>query len=222
MLRQELGLEFGTKRAKKVIEANLQTTPAPPRTSMADDNDRDDEHDVNSDDSQTQTEPPPSAQRSLRQTDPLAAAILETMDRADVHMPSREDMQIASDAVKPRPRANLEAQTAAEVYPVDNLVGEEELSAMVVKDWLDAIRNGQEVMQSSKFVARRLMHVAQRNDVRSLRLLKYITTLRDFYAALKPMRGGGRKLPVREQLKSKTGANNYVLDCIRERFTNGS
>ena len=219
MLRKELGLEFGTKRARKVIEANIQTTPAHPRSPIA----GHDEHGVNSDDSQTQTEPPPpSTQRSLRHTDPLAAAILETMDRTEAHMPSREDMQIASDAAKPRPRANLEAQTPAEVYPIEHLVEEEELRAMMVKDWLDAIQKGNEVVQSSKFVARRLMHVAQKNDVQTLRLLKYISTLRDFHAALKPLKGGGRKLPRREQLKEKTGVNSYVLDCVRRRFTNGS
>ena len=224
MLRRELGLEFGTKKAKKVIEANTQNTLASPQSPIAAGpaTDYDNDNDSNSNASQTQTEPPPSTQRSLRRTDPLAAVILESMDKKDAHMPSREDMQTASDAAKPRPRANLEAQAPAKVYSIDSLIAEEELHAMMVKDWLDAIRNGQEVMQSSKFVARRLAHVAQKNDLQSLRLLKYISTLRDFYAALKPLRGGGRKLPMREQLKNKTGVNNYVLDCIRGRYTNGS
>ena len=137
-------------------------------------------------------------------------------------MPTREDMQAASDATKPRPRPNFEAQTPAQVYPIESLVAEDELHAMAVRDWLDAARDGQEVLQSSKFVARRLVHVAQENDVQLIKLLKYISTLQNFYAALKPLRGGGRRLPAREQLKSKTGVNYYVLDGIRGRFTNGT
>lgn len=225
MLRRELGLEFGTKKARKAIESSAAyNTPATARstftTSNADKNNDDDDNDHGA--SQTQTESyPPSTQKSLRHTDPLAAAILESMDRTEAHLPTREDMQAESDAAKPRPRANLDAQTRADVYPVESLVAEEELCAMIVKDWLDAVRNGQEVMQSSKFVARRLIHVAQKDDVQSLRLLKYISTLRDFYAALKPQRGGGRKLPIREQLKNKTAQNNYILDSILRRFTNG-
>ena len=222
MLRRELGLEFGTKKAKKAIETNSQNTHAARSgigTDIADDNN---DNDDNDDASPTQPQTP-STHKSLRQTDPLAAAILDSMDKSEAHMPTREDMQAASDAAKPRPQANLDAQTPAQVYPIENLIADDDLHAMTVKDWLDAIRNGQEVVQSSKFVARRLTHVAQKNDIQALRLLKYISTLRDFFAALKKtMRGGGRKLPPREQLKDKTGVNNYILDSIRRRFTNGS
>ena len=217
MLRRELGLEFGTKKAKKAIESNSQNTPATARSDIDAEIDDDDD-----DDDTTPTELQSTHNKSLRQTDPLAAAILDSMDKSEAHMPTREDMQAASDAAKPRPQANLDAQTPAEVYPIRNLIAQEDLQAMTVKDWLDAIRNGQEVVQSSKFVARRLTHIAQKDDVLSLRLLKYISTLRDFYAALKLIRGGGRKLPAREQLKDKIGVNNYILDSIRGQFTTGS
>ncbi len=59
-------------------------------------------------------------------------------------------------------------------------------------------------------------------DVVKLKVLKYLLLLLDFHAALKP--GGKtvfRKLPLRDTLREKLGAEDFLVDTIRKRFATG-
>ena len=165
--------------------------------------------------------PQQQSQRVLN--DPLTAAIISSMEKTDAHMhlPTRQDLQAQSDASKPRPYANMDATSPAEVYPLETLMTEDEMQAMLVQDWIESVRAGKDVVLESKFAARRLHKAAGREDMRTLKILKYITVLKKFHVILHPLKDGGRKVPGKEQLRRKVDASEFALDSLRLRFTNG-
>ena len=196
-LRRSLGMEFGTKKAKKAIAALTDNAISPRK-------------------------PTTSAGPEGQSRDALATAVLESMASSTAGMPTREDIQAAVDEAKPRPKPNMDATSPAEVYPLDSLISSEERAAMHVTDWLYAVQNNQVIKCSSRFVANRLQSIASSNDVSRLKVLRYILAIIDFNAALKPLRGGGKKLPLRDDLKKKFGIPDVVLNSMKRKFTAGS
>ncbi len=148
---------------------------------------------------------------------------------ADAHA-ARQEQLAAAEAAKPRPRANLAASRAADVYAVDELVGggRAALQALGVRDWLDAAAAGRPVTVRSRYVGRRLARLAQARDEAKLKLLRYVLLLLDVYAALKPAGTGGggnkasKRLPEREQLRRATGVQDFLLEGVRKKFADGS
>jgi len=192
-LRRSLGMEFGTKKAKKAIAA-LTDNAISPRKSTT----------------------------SAQSNDPLATAVLESMASSTAGMPTREDIQAAVDEAKPRPKPNMDATSPAEVYPLDSLISREERVTIQVTDWLYAVQNNEVIKTSSRYVANRLQSIASSNDISRLKALRYILAIVDFNAALKPLRGGGKKLPQRDDLKKKVGISDAVLDGMKRKFAAGS
>lgn len=193
--RQTLGLEFGTKKARKAIASLTENAIAPTRAG------------------------PDGAQATA---DPLAAATLDSISANTASMPTRESLQAAVDASKPRPPANLAATTPAEVYTPEALIGAEELKMVGVKEWMDAFENKEDVKTHSRFVSRRLRGLAERKDGKGLKVLRYLLLLLDFYAALKAGRGGGRRLPPKEELAKKMGGvQSALVEGVRRRFAEG-
>ncbi|KAK5018183.1 DNA-directed RNA polymerase I subunit rpa49 [Cryomyces antarcticus] len=194
--RQALSSEFGTKKARKAIASLTENAIASGRGRA--------------------TSPGGTA---IKQ-DASSAAVLDSMASSTDTMPDKAALQAAVDDAKPRPRANLAATTPADVYTLDGLIGAD-MRSIAVLDWQAAAVRNDDVRTPSRFVSRRLAAVAQGGDVGKLKALRYVLLLLNFLAALKPGRGGGRRLPPRDELEKKTGAAGALLDGIRRRFGDG-
>ena len=137
-------------------------------------------------------------------------------------MATREELQNAVDEGKPRPKPNLAAETAADVYKVQDLVGVDVLRTIRVQEWQDKINAGTDVKTSSRFVSGRLQKVVQSGDVMKLKTLRYLLLLLDFYGALKPGARGVKKVPGLEDLKKvMVGVEERMLEGLKRRFADG-
>lgn len=127
----------------------------------------------------------------------------------DAPKPSDKDKEVQ--AAKPVPKANLDATSPVDVYPVQTLVpnGLVTLRTLNTKDWEDSINSGNAVTSTSRFVARRVEGVVKSGNKQNLRLLRFIQILIEFSRCLKPARAGpdnkagpgSKKLPPREDLR---------------------
>lgn len=193
--RNELGLAFGTKKSQKAIKAltanAIQTSP-----------------------SQKQSSPGKPA------LDPLANAVISSMADTTASMPSREEMQAEIDSGKPRPRPNMHAETPADVYPVNQLVGGDHiLRQIAVKEWIDKTEAGEDVQTRSRFVACRLKRIVQSGDVKKVRLLKYILLLIEWHKGLKTGSKRVRKVPKPEKMASLIeGWGSDTVHSLEQRF----
>lgn len=190
-LRQTLGMEFGTKKAKKAIASLTENAITPQKG---------------------------TASAGTRQK-ALAEAVLDNLAMTTASIPTREEKQATIDSAHPRPKPNLEAIRPSEVYALKSLVSDEDLAKLAVRDWEDAIATGDKIETNMRFVAFRLD--ALNGKTKMLKVMKYLYILLNFYIALKPLRGGGKKLPTREDLKKATGADGAILDGIRRTFAQG-
>ena len=117
-------------------------------------------------------------------------------------MPTREEMQNAVDEGKPRPTPNPNAETPADVYPLEELVGLGTLRFLAVKEWQDKVESGEDIVTKSRYVSARVRHVVQGGDVRKLKTLRYLLLLLDWSRCLKPGTKGGKRVPIKEELKT--------------------
>lgn len=186
-------MEFGTKKAKRAIEAMIENTISPRKSANEGD------------------------QGAL---DARTKAILESLNLSG--MPSKEEMQAKVDEAKPRPKPNLNAETPADVYPLDTLITREERMALQVSDWIAAVAANESIETPSRFVANRVQTLASQKDTIKLRALKYILAITTFNLALKPTRQGGRKLPPRDELKKKLAhLPPMLLESLKRKFAVG-
>ncbi|KAL9091887.1 MAG: hypothetical protein Q9165_004639 [Trypethelium subeluteriae] len=198
--RNELGMEFGSRRAKKAISANVQNAIAP-----------------------SQAQQVAAASTVPEKLDAIGSALLSDAAASTKDRPSTAALQAAVDEAKPRPKANLEAKIAADVYTIENLVGEDVMKALTVRDWLDCAEKGGDVQTNSKHVANRLHQVATgtKKDVQKLKLLKYIETLIIFNNNLKSGKRGTKAVPKFAELKEKLQASEIVVSRIEQSFSDG-
>lgn len=191
-------MEFGTKKTKKAIASRTENaiSPQKPRAPS-----------------------PGGTPQNPTKHDPIAAAVLNSMSASTDTMPSRDALNAAVDEAKPRPKANLNATTPAEVYPLNTLISSQDMGALPVKEWQDAANAGTAIETTSRFVSKRLHALASGDDVRKLKVLRYIYMLLEFYHSLK---GGGRmpkKIPQREDLNNRLKVQDSLIDGIRRKFT---
>ena len=193
--RNELGLEFGSKRAKKAIAASAQNAIAPAR----------------------------AASSGPEKLDAVGSALLSDAAASTKDRPTQASLQAAADKAKPRPQANLEAKTPAEVYPVGSIVGADVMKALAIQDWLDLAEKGKDVQTHSRYVAHRLHGIATgpQKNVQKLKLLRYITVLIDFVGCLKPGQRGTKALPKLSELKGKLKASETVVGHVEKTFSDG-
>ena len=138
-------------------------------------------------------------------------------------MLTREEMQNTVDEGKPRPTPHLDAETLADVYPVEELVGIGNLRLLAVKEWQDKVESGEGIETKSRFVSARLQRVVQIGDVKKSKTLRYLLLLLDWFRALKPGPKGVKKVPMRDELKiAVEGVGSELLDGVRKRFAEGS
>ena len=178
--RSNLGLAFGTKKSQKAIRAltanAIKASPTKPGSQN------------------------PGGARTL---DPLASAVLSSMTPFTSSMPTREQMQADIDENKPIPKPNLAAETPAEVYPVEQLVGGTNvLRDMNVKELISKVKAGEDVQTKSRFVSNRLRLIVQNGDIKQVRILKYLQLLLEWYKSLKAGSKGARRVPKDEDMGS--------------------
>lgn len=178
--RSNLGLAFGTKKTQKAIRAHTANAIKASPTKVK---------------SQTSG--------TGRALDPVASAVVSSMAQFTSSMPTREQLQADIDENKPVPKPNLAAETPAEVYPVEQLVGGTNvLRNMNVKELMDKVKAGEDVKTKSLFVSSRLQGVVLSDDVKRVRTLKYLLLLLEWYKGLKVGNKGAKKVPKDEEMES--------------------
>lgn len=176
--RSNLGLAFGTKKSQKAIRAlTANAIKASPTKSN----------------SQTSV--------TGRALDPLASAVVSSMAQFTSTMPTRQQMQADIDENKPIPKPNLAAETPAEVYPVEQLVGGiNVLRNINVQELMDKVNAGEDVQTRSLFVSTRLRAVVQSGDVKKVRTLRYLLMLLEWHKGLRLGKNGHKRVPKDEEM----------------------
>jgi DNA-directed RNA polymerase I subunit RPA49 len=196
-LRNDLGQTFGTKKARKAITSLTENAISPNKSAR-------------------QTSPGGSQRTKM---DSVTTAMLESIAEVTSNMATREELSAAVDNAKPRPIANLAAESINDVYTIESLIGSEIIKQIPVKEWRDAVKAGKEVITKSKFVAHRLQKVAT-SDVQKLRALRYLLCLLEFFGSARPKGKGIRVLPYKDGLRAAvTGVPEAVLEHIRRKFS---
>ncbi len=139
-------------------------------------------------------------------------------------MPTREEMQAEIDENKPRPKANPDAETPADVYPIEELVGGVNvLRTIGVKEWMDKVKAGQDIQTKSMFVARRLNAEVQGGNVKRVKTLKYLLLLVEWFKSLKNVGKAGLRAPKMEDMGSLVeGWGSDMVAGVGQRFAEGS
>ncbi|KAF2261086.1 DNA-directed RNA polymeras-like protein I 49 kDa polypeptide [Lojkania enalia] len=151
----------------------------------------------------------------------VASAVLHGMADSTAVMPTKKELAAAVDSSKPRPQPNLAAEYPADVYTIDTIVGSELMRLIEIKDWVDATAQGMAVQVASKFVAKRILKLAQTKEFQKLKVLRYIQLCINFNAALKTKNSKGpRQIPPKDKLVSAMGPSTPgpVADAIRRKF----
>lgn len=119
-------------------------------------------------------------------------------------------VQAEVQAAKPLPTPDLSAAHPADVYPLETLVpgGHSTLRQLTgVDEWKQQVDNGLEVTTGSRYVANRVVAVAQSDNATQLQVLRFIHLLLEFARCLKSMgrdKGSGpgsKRLPPRDDLR---------------------
>lgn len=151
--------------------------------------------------------------------DAAASAVIESMSQNAASAPTREELQALVDEAKPRPKANLAAESVADVYTIEDLVGFEVLKALQVRDWQTQLKKGESITTASRYVSNRVTQVGISGDVKRLKALKYLCILVDWLGCLKKGSHKTLKLPPKEDVKnSVSAAGQPFLESIRKRF----
>ena len=193
--RRELGLEFGTKKAKKAISQGADNK-------------------VVSSEKQRAMSP-----QSLRKANPTASAVMDSVDASMQDAPTEEALQAENEEAKPRPKHDSSAERVEDVYPISQVVGEDMMLSLKVKPWVEAIQNEENVQVPSRFVAHRMKALVQVDNIRKLKVAKYIYVLLEVLKAGETKGKQGTRLPKREVLKEKLGVSDDVVGKLIERFT---
>jgi DNA-directed RNA polymerase I subunit RPA49 len=191
--REDLGQAFGTKKAKKALASKVENAI----TTNADRN------------------------RVGGKLDNVESAVMDSVKEASDAMPAKQAQQEEILASKPIPKPNLNATEAENVYPIGMLIPATDMRNLTVKEWQDA--NGEDLKLSSRFVAHRVNPIAVRDDVQRLKALKYLMLLLEFNLALKPAGKAGKKVPQKDQLRSKLEDwPETLIESVRRRFSDNN
>lgn len=191
--REDLGQAFGTKKAKKALASKVENAI----TSNADRN------------------------RVGGKLDNVEAAVMDSVKEASDAMPAKQTQQEEILANKPIPKPNLSATEVENVYPIGMLIPAADMRNLTVKEWQDS--NGEDLKFSSRYVANRVSAIAVRDDVQRLKALKYLMLLIDFNLALKPAGKAGKKVPQKDQLRSKLQDwPETLIESVRRRYSDNN
>ncbi|KAL9052255.1 MAG: hypothetical protein Q9162_005512 [Coniocarpon cinnabarinum] len=186
--RRALGLEFGTKKARKAIAQSADNR-------------------VN------------SMGKKPGQKTSRADAVLEVLRQGAEDAPTKEDLEAETEAAKPRPKYNAMAKKSQDVYTVGDVIGEDLMQNLKVKPWWDAVRDDRDVQLRSLYVSKRLESLVEQDDIRKLKISKYVYVLIKFLDACTHRGKAIKSLPKRKELREKIDEPDNVLDKVIERFT---
>lgn len=198
--RAKLSLAFGSKKAQKAIRRAI------------------------TDNAITSAMPNPSGSSLTENVlEPAAAAILDVIDASAPSLHVQEEMKQTAEKAKPGPKPHLSAETPAEVYPLEELVGIDVLPILTVRDWQEKVRAGEDIVTKSRYVSGRVREVVKSGNVREIKALKYLLLLVEWYQCLKPSKQrGAKELPPRDVLAtSMHGTSEQLRESIRVRFAQG-
>ncbi|KAF1811925.1 hypothetical protein P152DRAFT_474175 [Eremomyces bilateralis CBS 781.70] len=194
-LRRELGMEFGTVKTKKHLQAQASNALA-----------------------QGTVLGGPKAE--LDRDDPLVKAMLAAMPKTDAAATSRETLQLEIDAAKPRPDANLNAETADMVYTPESVIGQELMSYVTVQPWIEAIEAGNDVQLGSQYVARRLKELVDGGDIKRLKCLRYLLFLVEVYQKIQEKGKRMKRWPKKEDLLSSlSDGSEDLIEKSKRKFS---
>lgn len=195
--RTNLSLAFGSRKAQKAIRRALT------------------DNDI------TSAVPNPSGS-SLTQKDlePAAAAILDMIDASAPSLHVQEEMKQTAEEARPGPKPHLKAETPAEVYPLEELVGLDVLPILTVRDWQEKVTAGEDIVTKSRYVSGRIQEVVKSGNVREIKALKYLLLLVEWYHCLRSTRQKGTKeLPPRNVMaRAMDGTSEELRESVRARF----
>jgi DNA-directed RNA polymerase I subunit RPA49 len=172
--REELGREFGTKKAKKTLDAKTVNALVGRGSG-----------------------------NKQATTSDVQSAILDSMSTPGGPAAVDEKEALAASlASKPIPKPNLDAETVDEVYDLKILMPPQDAKLISIREWLDDAEDDDEMKLNRAFIKKRVKDLAKRDDIVRLRTLKYLHLLLDFHAALTAA-GQGKKVPKKEVMERK-------------------
>jgi DNA-directed RNA polymerase I subunit RPA49 len=193
--REDLGREFGTKKAKKALDD--KTVNALVGRGSGD---------------------------KQQTTSHVQSVILDSMPTPDGTAGLGEDEALeASLASKPIPKPNLAAEIVEDVYNINSLMPPQDAKLILVKEWQEKAQANVEMIDlRRRFVANRVQAIGERDDIPRLKALGYIYCLLDFHAALATA-GKGKKVPKKEVMDRKMAPwPEALVSNIRHRFADQS
>lgn len=194
--RNDLGQIFGTKKARKAIASVTENAISPDKALRQ------------------------LANGQMSKLDGAAAAIIAGMADATKGMATKDDLAKAVDDAKPRPKANLEATEIADVYTIDELIGNDTLKLIPVLQWQDSMKKKKEITCTSSYVARRLGKT-RHDNIEKLKILRYMLLLIDVYNNAPGIRGM-KRWPSPSTLKGAVGnVPEAVLEGVKRKFADG-
>ena len=151
--------------------------------------------------------------------DAAAQAMIGAMAKDAEAMASKDQLNAEADASKPRPKANLSAETIEEVYTIDSLIGVDILKAVPVLDWQQAIKAKKEIVVKSQYIANRIQKASTSPE--KLRILRYLLLLIELHLTSRPGRFGNSKIvPKRDEMKKIAGGlPEAVIEHVRRGFS---
>ncbi|KAF8468838.1 RNA polymerase I associated factor, A49-like protein [Kalaharituber pfeilii] len=190
--RAILGAEFGTKKSKKAIE-----------------------------------------RRDLNQIDvkdmdaSVTTSIVSQIGENTESMPTREDLDKAHEEKMLLPPHKTEGITSpAEVYRLEDVVSKEELDVLWVQDWYEMGKSGVVQVPNNSHVTNRiaklgLVKTPNATNTRKLKLLKYISILRNFYTFLTNRAESERLLLTGKEIEIRHRLNisSDLLSILLKKYT---
>ncbi|KAK5130756.1 hypothetical protein LTR08_001701 [Meristemomyces frigidus] len=193
--REQLGQEFGTKKAKKAIASKTENAiskggPANPKAPQSD----------------------------------AAAAVLQSVADVVGATPNKAAVEQDLLASKPIPTPKLAAETVEEVYPLNTLLPPSDARLVPVKDWQEKARADEEIKFSHRFPASRIVAIGQSEDILKLKALGYLALLLEFHDALQNAGKSGKKVPKKDVFAKKLSPfwPESLIDSVRRRFSNSA
>ena len=149
--------------------------------------------------------------------DASTAAVIEAME--ETSMPTRQELRAATNAAKPRPVPNIEANKAEDVYSLETLLGEDILQYIEINTWKDAVRDKVDLPTTSRFVSNRLVKVVKSKDVKKIKVLRLILSLVQWKHSLTKAPKNGFKLPNKKEERERLAdIETPVLEWMKKKF----
>jgi DNA-directed RNA polymerase I subunit RPA49 len=147
--------------------------------------------------------------------DATTKALIESIGEKVASMPTAAEQVRAAEESAPKPRANLDAQTPDDVYPLEILIPLDLLSTIDASEWMEKTKKKENISVTSQFVARRAQSIGNNKDLTKMQVLRYMYVIIDFFKHLGKGRES-RKTPQKKKLSDHHPSS--LVDSIYQRF----